>query len=74
MIDKPQPSKEQIELLAYELYLQRGAQPGQDLADWLAAEQELMAQQESIPMAPAAQPKVAPKARRELATAAASMN
>jgi hypothetical protein len=35
------PSDEQIRERAYELYLQRGAAPGQDVEDWLAAEQEL---------------------------------
>ncbi len=37
------PTKEQIEQRAYELYLQRGGEHGNDLADWLAAEKELMA-------------------------------
>ena len=32
---------EQIRLRAYELYLERGAQPNDDLADWLRAEREL---------------------------------
>ncbi len=36
------PTREQIEQRAYELYLNRGAQDGNDLADWLAAERELM--------------------------------
>jgi hypothetical protein len=35
------PSREQIEARAYEIYLQRGGQDGQDIADWLAAESEL---------------------------------
>jgi hypothetical protein len=40
---KPQgpPTPEQIERRAYELYVQRGGQDGQDLEDWLAAEREL---------------------------------
>lgn len=32
---------ERIRLRAYELYMQRGAQPNHDLRDWLQAEQEL---------------------------------
>ncbi|MGE0161167.1 MAG: DUF2934 domain-containing protein [Dehalococcoidia bacterium] len=34
---------EQIRLRAYELYLQRGAQPNEDLRDWLQAEREVRA-------------------------------
>ncbi len=34
---------EAIQRRAYELYLRRGATPGGDLADWLAAERELKA-------------------------------
>lgn len=30
----------QIRLRAYELYIERGAQPGNDLTDWLRAERE----------------------------------
>jgi hypothetical protein len=35
------PSKEQIEVRAYEIYLQRGGENGQRVADWLTAEKEL---------------------------------
>jgi hypothetical protein len=35
------PTDEQIRERAYEIYLQRGCAPGQDVDDWLAAEQEL---------------------------------
>jgi hypothetical protein len=41
------PPKEQIERLAYALYLARGCQHGQDWADWFAAEQDLMYMPES---------------------------
>lgn len=34
---------EQIRLRAYELYMERGAQPNDDLGDWLRAERELRA-------------------------------
>jgi hypothetical protein len=32
---------DQIRLRAYELYMERGAQPNNDLEDWLRAEREL---------------------------------
>lgn len=35
------PITKQIELRAYELYLERGCENGHDLVDWLAAEKEL---------------------------------
>jgi hypothetical protein len=34
---------EQIELRAYEIYLQRNGAPGDPLADWVRAEHEVMA-------------------------------
>lgn len=37
------PTREEIERRAYEIYLMRGSEEGQALADWLAAEQELSA-------------------------------
>ena len=39
----PSPSFEQIQRRAYELFEARGATHGYDLADWFAAEQELIA-------------------------------
>jgi DUF2934 family protein len=33
--------KQEIRNRAYEVYLQRGAQPGYELEDWLQAEREL---------------------------------
>jgi len=36
-----QSAEEQIRLRAYELYIERGAQPNDDLGDWLRAEGEL---------------------------------
>lgn len=38
------PSHEQIAARAYEIYLRRQGQPGDETADWLAAERELEAQ------------------------------
>ena len=36
------PSREEeIRIRAYEIYLQRGGQPGYELEDWLQAEREL---------------------------------
>src|SRR5580692_12733722 len=35
------PAHEQIERRAYQMYLEHGFHPGNDLADWLAAEKEL---------------------------------
>ena len=33
--------EQQIRIRAYEIYLQRGEQPGNELEDWLEAEREL---------------------------------
>ena len=44
--DEPQRravSEDDVRLRAYELYLQRGAAPGNEVGDWLRAEQELRA-------------------------------
>lgn len=38
------PSEQQIAKRAHELYLERGAEEGHDLDDWLQAERELKAQ------------------------------
>ncbi len=38
---RPTISQADVRLRAYELYLQRGATPGNELADWLQAEREL---------------------------------
>jgi hypothetical protein len=40
-IEQAPPTKEQIKARAYGLYLQRGRKDGQDLEDWLIAENEL---------------------------------
>jgi hypothetical protein len=40
-IEQAPPTKEQSEARAYGLYLQRGRKDGQDLEDWLIAENEL---------------------------------
>ncbi|MGA2431294.1 MAG: DUF2934 domain-containing protein [Candidatus Acidiferrum sp.] len=41
MSERTLSTPEKIEERAYELYLERGGQDGDDLADWLAAEREL---------------------------------
>jgi hypothetical protein len=41
---------EQIARRAYQIYLERGFQPGNELGDWLAAEQELTEPQETADM------------------------
>lgn len=38
---KKGPRREEIELRAYEIYLERGDKEGNALDDWLAAEKEL---------------------------------
>jgi hypothetical protein len=40
-IDQTYPTRDQIERRAYEIYLERGGTDGDDVADWLIAEQEL---------------------------------
>ena len=35
------PTHDQIERRAYQIYLERGARPGNELDDWLRAEREL---------------------------------
>ena len=35
------PRLEEIRIRAYEIYMERGGQPGYDLDDWLQAEREL---------------------------------
>ena len=48
-IEKVEPKKttiteDDVRLRAYELYLQRGAIPGDEVSDWLQAERELLAE------------------------------
>jgi Protein of unknown function (DUF2934) len=38
---KPKPTQDQIAARAYEIYLERGAAPGDPMQDWLRAEREL---------------------------------
>ena len=41
---KSKPTQDQIATRAYEIYLERGATPGDPMQDWLRAERELAAQ------------------------------
>ena len=36
------PTREEIELRAYQIYVERGGTHGQDVEDWLQAERELV--------------------------------
>jgi hypothetical protein len=44
---KKVPSQAEIEFLAYQIFLERGGEPGNDLADWLAAEEQLRTRSEA---------------------------
>ena len=41
MIDRREPSREDIARQAHELYVQRGGEHGKDVEDWVKAEKEL---------------------------------
>jgi hypothetical protein len=41
MIERKEFSREDIAHRAYELYTQRGCEPGKDVEDWIRAEKEL---------------------------------
>jgi hypothetical protein len=57
------PTHEQIELRAYQMFVERGYGHGHDLADWFAAEQELVAAAKRAPAPSAARSAVAPEVR-----------
>ncbi len=40
---KSKPTQDQVAARAYEIYLERGATPGDPMQDWLQAERELAA-------------------------------
>lgn len=57
------PSHEAIERRAYEIYIETGSVDGNDVANWLAAEEELLAraeEAEAAKVAPAADLRPAP--------------
>ena len=39
-----QPAREEIALRAYQIYLKRGAAPGNEFEDWMQAERQLIAE------------------------------
>ena len=41
-------TQEQVRRRAFEIYVQRGAQDGHDLDDWLQAEAEIISQQSQV--------------------------
>ena len=41
-VAKNQPTTEDISLRAYQIYLERGGAPGNELEDWVQAERELL--------------------------------
>jgi hypothetical protein len=50
--NKVHPTGEEIELRAYQIYVERGGADGHDVDDWLQAERELFAKyQRNPPMA-----------------------
>jgi hypothetical protein len=49
MIESKEVSKENIARRAYELYTQRGCEPGKDVDDWVSAEKELGAEPSITP-------------------------
>ncbi len=44
------PTREEIELRAHQIYVERGGAPGQDVEDWLQAERELLERYEKTGM------------------------
>jgi hypothetical protein len=47
---KKVPAREEIELRAYEIYLERGGKEGSAVDDWLAAEKELSESEKRDPL------------------------
>jgi hypothetical protein len=47
---KKVPAREEIELRAYEIYLERGGKEGNAVDDWLAAEKELSESEKRAPL------------------------
>lgn len=67
--NKKIPSREAIERRAYEIYLERGSVEGNDMADWLAAEEELMARADEAEVAKAPAADLRPAPMRKSVTA-----
>jgi len=58
------PTHEEIERRAYQIYLEHGFQPGNELANWLAAETELRETPEKQEAADRSNTTIAPTLRR----------
>ncbi len=43
-LKRPSITEDDVRLRAYEIYLKRGEDPGDDVGDWLQAERELQAE------------------------------
>ena len=44
MIERKELSQEDVAHRAYELYTQRGCEPGKDIEDWVRAQKELVSE------------------------------
>ena len=53
------PNREEIELRAYEIYIQRGCEDGHDLEDWAEAERQLTSSSELASVVEESSPAVA---------------
>lgn len=49
MIERKELSKDDIAHRAYELFVQRGGAPGNDIEDWVRAEKELTGEVVAVP-------------------------
>jgi Protein of unknown function (DUF2934) len=63
------PSHEAIERRAYEIYIETGGIEGNDVANWLAAEEELMARADEAEVAKTPAPDLRPAPMRKSVTA-----
>ncbi len=50
MIERKELSKDEVAHRAYELYVQRGGEPGKDVQDWIRAEKELSSESVAEPV------------------------
>lgn len=63
------PSHEAIERRAYEIYVENGSTEGNDVTNWLAAEEELMSRAEEAEAAKVPAPDLRPAPMRKSVTA-----
>lgn len=69
MTEDSKPTHDQIQVRAYELYLARNGGPGDELSDWVSAEQELMETANPKDSAPELPATMVPLSVREISTA-----